>query len=73
MKSPTKQPAKGGTPLPPGAYRVPGARATEAAKGAPKKAAKVIDHRFLADARGGPELQIPNGVAVADNRSKSSR
>jgi hypothetical protein len=49
----------------------PGTRAHEAAKGAPKKVPKVIDHRFVADPRGGPELQIPNGVSVADNRSKS--
>jgi hypothetical protein len=51
----------------------PGTRAHEAAKGAPKKAPKVIDHRFVTSATGGPELQIPNGVEVRDNRTKVNR
>jgi hypothetical protein len=65
--------SKGGTRLPEGARHVPGARATEAEKGAPLKEPKTLDHSFLADPRGGAELQVRHGVRVRDNRTISKR
>jgi hypothetical protein len=71
---PSKPVAKGGTPLPEGARHVPGARATEAEKGAPLKEPRTLDPgRFLGDARGGPELKVPHGVRILDNRTISRR
>jgi hypothetical protein len=73
MKTPTKQPAKGGAPLPPGARMVPGSVAYEKAKGSAIKKPVTIDNSFVSDPRGGPELKAPHGVEVRDNRTKVSR
>jgi hypothetical protein len=51
----------------------PGTAAHDRARGVPVNKPAVIDNSFTADPRGGPELKAPHGVAVADNRSKSSR
>jgi hypothetical protein len=76
MKTPSKQSApKGGTPLPPGAHSagVPGTRAAENAKQAPIREPKTLDHSFVANPSGGPEVQARHGVRVKDNRTISKR
>jgi hypothetical protein len=70
VKAPT---SKGGTPLPPGARMVPGSVAYEKAKGAPLNKPAVIDRKFVASPKGGPELVARHGVAVKGNRSKTTR
>jgi hypothetical protein len=40
-------------------------------RGLPVNKPAVIDHSFVADPRGGPELRAPHGVAVKDNRTPS--
>ena len=75
MKTPAKT-SKGGTPLPPGSRSsgVPGTKANAALKGAPVPKPVVIDHSFVADPRGGPELVVgKRHVEVKGNRSNSSR
>jgi hypothetical protein len=61
--------------LPPGAYSagVPGTKANAALKRAPIRTPVQISEKFLADARGGPELVARHGVAVADNRTRTKR
>lgn len=63
------------TKLPPGAHSaaIPGSRANAALKGAPLNKPAQIDERFVADPRGGPELVARHGVAVKDDRSKTTR
>jgi hypothetical protein len=76
MKTPTKQPApKGGQPFPPGARSagVPGTRAAENAKQAPIREPRTLDHSFVASPSGGPEVKVPHGVRVRDNRTISKR
>jgi hypothetical protein len=70
---PVKPVARGGQPLPPGAHLVPGARATEAAKGAPVREPKTIAVKDHHSESGGKEHRIPQGVRVANNRTISKR
>jgi hypothetical protein len=52
----------------------PGHKAYDLARGVkPANKPAVIDHSFVADPRGGPELKAPHGVAVKDNRTISKR
>jgi hypothetical protein len=74
MKAPTKQQAKGGVPLPPGAHNVPGSKAYRALQGAPHPGAVQIDKSFVADPRGGAELVIgKKHLEVRDNRTRAPR
>jgi hypothetical protein len=59
VKTPPKQAvAKGGQPLPKGAFNVPGSRAYRALQKAPHPGEVQIGKSFVADPRGGPELVI---------------
>jgi len=52
----------------------PGDRAEAAVMGARPSKPAVIDHRFVADPRGGaPKVVGHAGVAVKDNRTKPAR
>jgi hypothetical protein len=68
-----KPAAKGGTPLPPGAHRVPGARQIEAEKGAPIREPKTLDPRHHHSPSGGPEVRIPHGVRKAGDKPPTKR
>jgi hypothetical protein len=76
-KTPPKPAAKGGVPLPPGARgaAIPGSRANDALKGAPRPAPKIVDARqFTKDPRGGKPLVVGHAhFEVKDNRTHSTR
>lgn len=62
--------------LPPGAHSaaIPGPRANAKLKGAPIPKPVTIDHSFVADPRGGPELVVgKRHIEVKDNRTKTTR
>jgi hypothetical protein len=59
------------TPTPPRGDNIPGSNAEARLKGARISKPVVIDHSFVADPRGGPELRAPHGIEVRDNRTHS--
>jgi hypothetical protein len=76
MKTPKQAVAKGGQPLPKGAYGagVPGTKAQLKVSGAPRPTPVTIDKSFVADPRGGAPLVVgKRHVEVRDNRTKNTR
>ena len=68
--------AKSGPKLPLGAYgaAIPGSRANDALKLAPRPKPVVIDKSFVSDPRGGAELKVGKAhVEVRDNRTHNPR
>jgi hypothetical protein len=63
--------------LPPGAYSaaIPGSRANDKLKGAPRPAPKIVDARqFTKDPRGGAPLVVGRAhFEIKDNRTRSTR
>ena len=50
----------------------PGHKAWDQARGVePRRDPKTIDHNFVADPRGGSELQTPHGVAIKGDRERA--
>jgi hypothetical protein len=76
-KAPPKAAAKSGPPLPPDARgaAIPGSRANDALKGAPRPAPKIVDARqFTKDPRGGKPLVVGRAhFEVKDNRTRNPR
>jgi hypothetical protein len=78
MMTPAKPPkaAAKSVALPPGAHgaAIPGSRANDALKGAPRPGKVVIDKSFVSDPRGGQELKIgKKHLEVRDNRTHNPR
>jgi hypothetical protein len=75
-KAPPKAAAKS-VALPPGAHgaAIPGSRANDALKGAPRPAPKIVDARqFTKDPRGGKPLVVGRAhFEVKDNRTRNPR